>query len=152
MRPILSSAASLTLLRGPAQYGYFDHDADIGIEGQGEELEAAMEAAAEAMFALMTDLARVQLQEKVPIEFFEADPALALVTWLNALLGQAQAERLVFGAFHLRREGAHWCGEAAGQRWSDDLPRGVEVKGATLTMLDVHRQDGSWHVRCVLDV
>jgi len=131
---------------------YFDHDADMGVVGRGPTLEAAFEAAARATFALMADPAAVRPRESVRFEFEEADPELALVTWLNRLLGEARSVGLALGRFQLRRDGARWIGEAWGERWRDDLHRGVEVKGATLTMLAARPTAGGWEARCVVDV
>lgn len=41
-------------------YSYFEHDADAGVIGRGSALEEAFEAAAQATFARMTDLASVR--------------------------------------------------------------------------------------------
>jgi SHS2 domain-containing protein len=131
---------------------YFEHDADMGIVGRGTLIEEAFENAATAMFAMMTSLDQVALHESVVIEFEEADPEFALVTWLNLLLGQARSRALIFGRFHLRRDGARWSGTAEGEPWRAELERGVEVKGATLTGLAVAHQDGIWEARCVVDV
>jgi SHS2 domain-containing protein len=133
-------------------FAYFDHEADIGIVGRGQTLEAAFEAAAEAMFGIMADLARVRPERAVRVEFEEADPELALVTWLNRLLAEARGASLVLGQFRLRRSNARWIGEGWGEPWRDDLERGVEVKGATLTMLAVQPVEGGWEARCVVDV
>lgn len=133
-------------------YEYFDHEADIGIIGLGRTMEEAFEAAAQAMFAIMVDLSAVRATVPVRLVFEEEDPELALVTWLNRLLGEARNKGLVLSRFHLCREGAHWSGEAWGEPWRSDLERGVEVKGATLTMLSVRARDGGWEVRCVVDV
>jgi len=121
---------------------YFDHDADVGIIGRGPTVEAALEQAARATFAIMADLAAVRPVRSVEVSFEESDPDLALVTWLNGLIAQARIERLALGRFHLRREGDRWAGSAEGEPWRDDLERGVEVKGATLTMLSVRRDYG----------
>jgi len=131
---------------------YFEHDADMGIIGRGALIEEAFEHAATAMFAMMTGLDQVRLQTSVAIEFEEADAEFALVTWLNLLLGQARSRALIFGRFHLRRDGARWSGTAEGEPWRAGLERGVEVKGATLTGLAVTQQDGIWEARCVVDV
>ncbi len=161
-------------------YAYFEHDADMGIIGRGAHIEAAFEHAATAVFAMMTNLGQVGLHESVVIEFEEADPELALVTWLNLLLGQARSRGLIFGRFRLRRDGAspkvgdrrsgppeevgtfpsrgietsgaHWSGTAEGEPWRPGLERGVEVKGATLTGLAVTQRNGIWEARCVVDV
>lgn len=131
---------------------YFEHDADMGIVGRGTRIEEAFENAARAVFAMMTGPDKVDLRESVAIEFEEADVELALVTWLNLLLGEARSRALVFGRFHLRRAGARWSGTAEGEPWRAGLERGVEVKGATLTGLAVTQRDGIWEARCVVDV
>ncbi len=133
-------------------YAYFEHDADMGIVGRGERIEEAFEHAATAMFAMMADPAQIRPQASVAIEFEEADAELALVTWLNLLLGEARSRALIFGRFRLRRDGDRWSGTAEGEPWRDGLERGVEVKGATLTGLAVTQQDGIWDARCVVDV
>ena len=130
----------------------FEHDADHGVIGRGSTIEEAFVAAAEATFGLMADLDRIEPREAVAIEFEEADPELALVIWLNALLGHARDRRLAFGRFELRRDGARWRGRAAGERWRPDLERGIEVKGATLTMLAVRESAAGWEARCIVDV
>jgi SHS2 domain-containing protein len=133
-------------------FAYFEHGADMGIVGRGETMEQAFEHAAAAVFAMMTGLDQVAPRESVAIEFEEADPELALVIWLNRLLGEARSRGLIFGRFRLRRDGAHWSGTADGEPWRAGLERGVEVKGATLTGLAVTQQDGIWDARCVVDV
>lgn len=136
----------------PEPIAYFEHDADMGIVGRGTRIEEAFENAATAAFAMMTDLRQVAPNEKVEIEFEEADIELALVTWLNLLFGQARSRALIFGRFRLHRDGANWSGTAEGEPWRVELERGVEVKGATLTSLAVTQQDGIWEARCVVDV
>jgi SHS2 domain-containing protein len=131
---------------------YFEHDADIGIVGRGATLEEAFEAAARATFALMTDIAGVRTAQSVNLEFEEADRELALVRWLNLLLGLARERGLAFGRFWIEHDGVVWRGGAAGEPWRRDLERGVEVKGATLTMLEVRQTPAGWEARCVVDV
>jgi SHS2 domain-containing protein len=133
-------------------YSYFEHDADIGVTGRGETLEAALEAAAAGVFAVMTDLEKVRATDTIRLEFDEGDPELALVVWLNLLLGRAREHRMVFAGFHLRQEGSRWYGEAAGECWREGLTRGTEVKGATFTMLRCEQRSGHWEARCVVDV
>jgi len=133
-------------------YAYFEHGADIGIIGRGGNVEQALEHAAIAVFALMTRVDAVQLRQSVAVEFEEADNELALVTWLNLLLGEARSHGLALGRFRLRRDGERWRGTAQGEPWRGGLERGVEVKGATLTGLAVSRQDGTWEARCIVDV
>ncbi|MDH3286879.1 MAG: archease [Betaproteobacteria bacterium] len=136
----------------PAGDAYFEHDADVGIVGRGTTLEEAFEAAAQATFAIMTDIGAVRTERSVALEFEEADAELALVRWLNQLLGLSHEEGLVFGRFWIERDGVHWRGGASGEPWRPGLERGVEVKGATLTMLEVKEASAGWEARCVVDV
>lgn len=144
MKPLSAGAA--------APDAYFEHDADIGVVGRGATLEEAFEAAARATFAIMTDITAVQPVESVTLEFEEADRELALVRWLNLLIGLAREGGLVFGRFWIERDGVIWRGGASGEPWRPELERGVEVKGATLTMLEVKETAAGWEARCVVDV
>jgi len=141
-------------LRGalPTEASYFDHDADVGVIGRGARPEDAFVGAARAVFALVTRLADVRPLEAIDIEFEEADVELALVAWLNRLIAQSQSRGLVLGDFTLAREGDRWRGTARGEPWREGLERGVDVKGATLTMLSVKPAAGGWEARCVVDV
>jgi protein archease len=136
----------------PHTYQYFDHDADIGIEARGKTLEEAFENTALAMFAIMAHPATVIPERRVEVVFSEPDTELALVEWLNRLLAQARMRGMVLNAFKLERDGELYRGEAWGMPWKPGLERGVEVKGATLTMLKVEGQKEGWQVRCVVDV
>lgn len=131
---------------------YFEHDADIGIIGSGLTIEQSFEAAAHAVFAIITNLEVVQPNIAVSIEFEESDPELALVVWLNLLLGKARELGMVFSHFYIQRQGDQWRGKTLGEKWRDGLERGVEVKGATLTMLAVKQIGPIWESRCVVDV
>jgi len=131
---------------------YFEHDADIGIVGRGTTVEQAFEAAAQAVFAIVTNLALVQPSSTLTIEFEEADPELALVTWLNLLLGKAREQGMIFSRFHVQHQDSKWRAEALGEKWRAGLERGVEVKGATLTMLSVKQAGAIWEARCIVDV
>jgi SHS2 domain-containing protein len=131
---------------------YFEHDADVGVVGRGATPEQAFVAAAESMFALEGDLAAVGESEAVTVEFEEPDLELALVAWLNALLGQARARNLELAHFKLQRDGDRWRGEGRGEPWQRAREHGVEVKGATLTALSVRRAPEGWEARCVVDV
>ncbi|MCE7913629.1 MAG: archease [Nitrosomonas sp. PRO4] len=131
---------------------YFEHDADIGIIGRGETLEQSFEAAAIAVFAIMTELESVQPNTEIAVEFEEADIELALVTWLNIVIAKAREFGMVFSRFNLHRDHDRWHGRILGEKWRDGLERGVEVKGATLTMLSVKQIETIWESRCVVDV
>lgn len=131
---------------------YFDHDADIGIIGRGETIEICFANAAKVMFELTADLSNVHQTQIITIEFEEEDIELAFVTWLNLLLGKAQEHACVFADFRLKREGPIWRATVSGDKWNNNIERGIEVKGATLTMLSVKKINHIWEARCVVDV
>lgn len=135
-----------------SRYEYFDHDADMGVIGRGATLEEAFEAAAAATFAIMIDLAAVRRVRTERFEFEEADTELALVRWINQLLGMARSRAIAFAEFRLERDGVVWRGMASGEPWRAGIERGVEVKGATLTLLKVEQTGAGWEARCVVDV
>jgi SHS2 domain-containing protein len=137
---------------GLPRYDYFDHDADTGVIGRGETLEQAFAHAAEATFALMCDPMLVAMKERIDFEFFEDDRELALAIWLNQLLAQASARGLALARFELTRQHAHWRGTAWGEPWHAGLERGTQVKGATLTALQVIESANGWEARCVVDL
>ncbi len=133
-------------------FDYFDHDADIGIIGYGNTLEESFVQAARAVFAYMADLTAIKSKETISFEFEENDIELALVYWLNQLLGEARKNNMIFSNFQLQRQGDHWIGKASGEIWRKSLERGTEVKGATLTMLAVIQDGSQWQARCIVDV
>lgn len=133
-------------------FSYFDHDADIGIIGRGATIESAFESAAAAMFAIMAEELPSPLESAIEFAFEEDDVEFALVRWLNYLLAHAQSRAVILGRFELRREGSIWHAKAWGLPWSREIVRGVEVKGATLTMLSVEEREGLWEARCIVDV
>lgn len=134
------------------EYDYFDHEADIGIIGRGNNLEWSFIAAARAVFAVMTDLETVQPVETEILEFIESDNDIALVIWLNLLINRSAVKNMIFCEFQLTRQLDKWQGIARGENWRADLERGTEVKGATLTELSVIQKGRIWEARCVIDV
>jgi len=131
---------------------YFDHDADIGIIGRGDSIENCFTNTARVMFSLMANVEDIHQIQIITFEFEEADVELALVIWLNLLLAKAQEHHLILGDFRLKREGNVWKATVSGEPWQSNIERGIEVKGATLTMLSVKKVDHWWEARCIVDV
>lgn len=132
---------------------HFDHDADMGIAGTGATPAAAFEQVALGMTAIVTEVP-VAATEEVSIECQAPDLELLLVDWLNALIFEMATRRMLFASFSVRIDEHALHAVASGE--PVDRARhqpAVEVKGATLTGVDVHRDaEGTWHARCVVDV
>jgi SHS2 domain-containing protein len=94
------------------------------------------------------------LRQSVNITCEAPSAELLLVDWLNAVVFRMATDALVFGAFEVAITGNRLDGRARGE--PIDVARhqpAVEVKGATLTALEVSEQaDGSWYAQCVVDV
>ena len=133
-------------------YSYFEHGADIGITGKGETLEKSFEAAAVAMFMIITDISKVNPVKRIKFNFIEPDIEFAFVLWLNNLLNESHLSNMMFSRFHVERDKDVWMCEAFGESWHSGLERGTEVKGATLTKLSVINENGIWIASCVVDV
>jgi len=131
---------------------YFNHDADIGVIGVGQEITDAFISGAQAIFALMSDPEEIRQTHRVTFQFEESDVELAFVEWLNLLIAHARKNKLIFKSFELSRDHDCWQGVAMGEPWQEKFTRGTEVKGATLTELSVKKIDNLWEARCVVDV
>ena len=136
------------------RWEHFPHQADIGVRGIGPTKAAAFEQAALAMTAVICDIADVAPRTPVEIDCGAPDDELLLVEWLNALVLEMAAARLLFSRFVVRIDGGRLHGTAWGE--PVDVARhapAVEIKGATLTELSVARdRDGDWIAQCVVDV
>ena len=88
-------------------YGYFDHDADVGVFGRGATIEQAFENAARAMFALMWEPRDVVMRDEVEVAFEEAD-----AEWLGELDTEA-VQKIVDVGFRLNGIGSNALEEAA---------------------------------------
>lgn len=145
-------------MRASAQTGrhweHFDHMADMGVRGIGPSREAAFEEAARALSATITDLALVRPEILFEVDCRANDEELLLVDWLNALICEMSARRMIFRKFEVTISDGHLHGRAWGE--VADQARhhpAVEVKGATLTELKVTRNaEGLWIAQCVVDV
>ncbi|CAI2718501.1 archease [Nitrospina watsonii] len=137
-----------------ASWEHFPHDADMGIRGFGRNVEEAFEQAALAMTAVITDPAQVEPRQKVSIACTAPDPEFLLVDWLNALIYEMATQGLLFSRFKVHIEGERLTATA----WGEPVDRAkhqpaVEVKGATLTALEVGQDDSSrWRAQCIVDV
>ncbi len=135
-------------------WSHFDHEADMGLRGEGATLAQAFGEVATAMTAVITDVALVKPLENVDIVCRADDEELLLVDWLNALVYEMATRQMLFSKFDVRIEGDTLNARA----WGEVVDRGrhqpaVEVKGATMTALSVKQDEsGHWVAQCVVDV
>ncbi|MEE8528674.1 MAG: archease [Gammaproteobacteria bacterium] len=133
---------------------HFSHDADMGVHGTGSSMAAAFEQAALALTAVVTDPVKVRSSATLCVRCEEPDPEMLFFDWLNAVIYEMATREMLFGRFHVEVENGVLTAGLRGEI-VDRLRHApaVEVKGATLTELDVHQDSaGVWHASCVLDV
>jgi tRNA nucleotidyltransferase (CCA-adding enzyme) len=136
------------------RWEHFEHQADVGVRGIGRTMAEAFEQAAMAMVAVITDPARVTPQQAVTVRCEAENEELLLVDWLNGLLAEMSARRMLFGGFQVEIDGGRLRGTARGEAVAPLRHEpAVEVKGASYLGLKVGRDDrGAWVAQCVVDV
>ena len=133
---------------------HFHHGADIGIRGYGADPGAAFAAAGTALTAVITRPEAVQPLSRHEFTCRAPDLDFLFLDWINALVYAMATEGLLFARFEVSIADQQLRGSA----WGEPVDRArhqpaVEVKGATLTALEVRRQaDGRWLAQCVVDV
>lgn len=136
-----------------ARWEHFSHEADIGLVGIGPTMAESFRQAALALTAVVTDPASVRPIVGVPLVCRAPTDDLLLVEWLNAIVYEMSTRAMLFGDFAVEVVD----GELRATAWGEtvDLERhepAVEVKGATLTELNVGSTAAGWRAQCVVDV
>jgi SHS2 domain-containing protein len=136
-----------------AHWEHFRHDADVGVRGVGATKAQAFEQAALALTAVMSDLQTIEAQQLIEVDCEAPDDELLLADWLNSLIYEMSARKMLFSRFSVQLDGRRLHGQAWGE--SVDPARhhpAVEIKGATYTSLRVARENGDWVAQTVVDV
>lgn len=136
-----------------SSWAHFSHDADIGVVGVGPTKAEAFRQAALALTAVVTDPSGIRQRQSVPVCCQAQSDEMLLVEWLNALVYEMAARGMLFGDFGVEIDGGELRGTAYGE--PVDIGRhepAVEIKGATLTALQVAEGPDGWRAQCVVDV
>ena len=133
---------------------HFPHKADIGIRGAGSTKEQAFEQAAMALTAVITNIDKVEPEQKVEITCQGIDDELLLLDWLNGLLYEMDTRKMLFSRFEIQLDKNTLNAVVWGQKIDIQKHQPtVEVKAATYTELYVRQdENGSWIAQCVVDV
>ena len=132
---------------------HFEHKADIGVRGFGNDPAEAFEQAALAMSAIITDLSLIEPSEEIDIVCEDTDRELLLADWLNALVFEMSTRMMLFSRFKVRIKD----GRLQARTWGEPIDQkrhqpAVEIKGATYTELAVQKTRNKWIAQCVVDV
>ncbi|BAZ94626.1 uncharacterized protein FOKN1_2251 [Thiohalobacter thiocyanaticus] len=137
-----------------AAWEHFQHGADIGIRGVGATPAAAFSMAGLALTAVITRPETVQARQSLTLACQAPDLDFLFLDWINALVYAMATEGLLFARYEVAIDN----GRLQATAWGEPVDRArhqpaVEVKGATLTALEVRQlADGRWLAQCVVDV
>lgn len=133
---------------------HFEHQADMGVRGFGRTCEEAFEQAARALTAVVVPLKSVEAKQSLTVHCAAADIELLLLDWLNAVVYQMSAGKMIFRRFKVHLQGTQLDGELFGEMLNVERHQpGGEVKAATATALRVAKlSDGMWLAQLVVDV
>ena len=135
-------------------YEHFEHQADMGVRGFGRTCEEAFEQVALALTAVVVPLESVEAKQSLTVHCAAADVELLLLDWLNAVVYEMSAGKMIFCRFKVHLQGGRLEGELFGEGLEVERHQpGVEVKAATATALRVEKlPEGMWLAQLVVDV
>ena len=151
---VRAAAGEHTMAERP-DYREIEHTADVGLELEAPDLEAAFELAAASMFDLMCDLDGVgdDVCRTVRIRARDADLENMMVRWLSELLYVFATEGLLLSRFDVRKLTRDAIeADVAGERY--DPARHAfksELKAVTYHDLAVDQTDSGCFVRVIFD-
>jgi SHS2 domain-containing protein len=139
-------------------YEYLDHIADIGIRGIGATIEQAFSEGALAMLAAMANVDTVRSVRSWPIRCAAPDIPFLFVEWLNEILYQREVNAALFNSACvacIEQNDTGWTLQGAVHGEALDAERHetyTEIKGATMSGLEYHGEQGHHVIQCILDV
>ncbi len=141
-----------------SRYRFLEHEADVGVRGEGDCWECAFAAGALGLLEIMAEPSSVRDVEERHIELRREDIGGLFVAWLNEMVCLRDVEGLLFRHFDVDieedEEGGYVLratarGETLSQERHDLR---TEVKAATLSGLKFGEEEGVRFVQCLLDV
>ncbi len=132
--------------------------ADVAFEATGKDLDELFGSAADALENTMVkDLKSIKPQISHKFKVAAKDLELLIFRFLEKLVFYKDVEQLVFRKVAVKAKKIPSGYEADCIAEGEKLdPKKhellVDVKAVTMHMLDVHREDGAWKARIVLDI
>lgn len=138
------------------RFEFVEHTADIIVKASGRTLDEAFGAAAEGMFAVITDGAVIRPVRRVRIEIESIDVEGLLVTFLSELIVRHESERVVMGDIQVRVQSDTRLQADIGVEPFDESRHGegTQVKGVSYHLMEIHGPAGdrpAW-VQVLLDI
>jgi len=139
-------------------YRLLPHMTDAYVEVRAQTLSAAFEAAAFAMFDIMTDPAAIDLEFTDRFEATAQDEVALLHDWLEQLLLKFDLDGKVYSRFHVEKievqDGSLRLAASAegGFFRRGRHPAKVEIKAVTYHRMEVEKDGKGYLARYILDL
>lgn len=138
------------------RFEFLEHTADTILKAYGNSLEEAFSAAADGLFAVMTDLDRIEPKRTVTVEAESIDREGLLVKFLSELILRHETENIVMKDFEVSFTGQNSLrARGSSEQWDESKhEHGMHVKAVSYHMLEMHDGGGDEEsfVQVVLDV
>jgi SHS2 domain-containing protein len=127
-----------------------DHPSDVGIIAFGKTRQEIFENAALGMFSLMAELKDISPKERLEIKVKAEDPESLLVNWLNELIFNEDAKKMLFKEFKIKKlSDTELVATVSGEKINPDLHLLYRpIKAATYNQLQISKDQA----RIVFDV
>ncbi len=136
-------------------YRFLDHPSEAFIEVIADSENEVFREAGTALFDLMTDVSKVEIQESFPVQLEAPERYLLLIDWLNRLILLHEVEHVFLKGFNVQiKKNSAWTLNAvvAGEKIRDNHERRLHAKSATYGQLE-WREEAEFHtVRFIIDV
>ncbi len=136
-------------------YTFLDHPSEALVEVKALTTNEVFSDAARALFDLMTDLEKVDVQESFQVQLNSPERHLLLVDWLNhlILLHEVQKVFLVQFKVHVvQNSDWHLTAVVEGEKIRENHERRLHAKSATYGQLQWLEEQKNHIVRIVIDI
>jgi len=139
-------------------YEFLEHTADAYIAAYGRDLAEAFENAATAMFDVMTQVEKVNVEVEDSVEVEGMDEHALLYSWLEELLGKSDINGILYSKFKVldieeTPEGWRLKAKIWGQKFDPEKhPQKVGVKAVTYHRMEILKKKNKVALKFILDV
>ena len=135
-------------------YELLDHTGDLGIRVWAADITGLFQEAARVLFAILTDLDRVEVRQNLEVAVQGSGREELLVAWLNELLYLYEVKGLLFCDFTLGEiDEKHVKGIAMGEKFHEGRHIiKTSIKAVTYHQLEITEKDGRWQAQVIFDI
>jgi SHS2 domain-containing protein len=135
-------------------YEFLDHTGDLGIRVWAADIKGIFREAARALFAIITDLDKVEVHLDLEVAVQGPGREELLVAWLNELLYLHEVKGLLFCDFVLGEiDEKNVKGVARGEEFHEGRHAiKTSIKAVTYHQLEIQEKDGRWQAQVIFDI